>query len=99
MTAEPAPQTKRRLPAIIAGGLAGVVLGLGAVYGIGTFQGKLADAACRPAAELAQRLAPLARGEVAAIAVATDPRRLPDLAFIDASGKARRLSEWQGRTV
>jgi thiol-disulfide isomerase/thioredoxin len=57
------------------------------------------DAACRPAAELARRLAPLARGEVAAVSVASEPARMPDLAFTDASGKTRTLSEWRGRTV
>ena len=51
------------------------------------------------AAELAKRLGPLARGEVAALAVAAEPKRLPDLAFTDAAGNARTLSHWRGRTV
>jgi thiol-disulfide isomerase/thioredoxin len=79
--------------------IAGVAVGLAAVYGIGGLQRNPADAACRPAAELARRLAPLARGEVAGVSVAAEPNRLPDLAFNDASGKARQLSEWRGRTV
>jgi thiol-disulfide isomerase/thioredoxin len=79
--------------------LAGVAVGLAAVYGMGGLQRNPADAACRPAAELARRLAPLARGEVAGVSVAAEPNRLPDLAFSDASGKARQLSEWRGRTV
>jgi thiol-disulfide isomerase/thioredoxin len=58
-----------------------------------------ADAACAPAAELAQRLAPLARGEVAAFTVADRPLRLPDLAFRDATGTERHLADWRGRTV
>jgi thiol-disulfide isomerase/thioredoxin len=49
--------------------------------------------------ETARRIAPLARGEVAAVAVATQPLRVPDLAFRDASGAERRLSEWRGRTI
>jgi thiol-disulfide isomerase/thioredoxin len=89
----------RRLAVIVVGGFAGVAVGLAAVYGIGGLQRNPADAACRPAAELAQRLAPLARGEVAGVSVAAEPNRLPDLAFNDASGKARQLSEWRGRTV
>jgi thiol-disulfide isomerase/thioredoxin len=72
---------------------------LAAVYGIGGLQRNPAAAACRPAAQLAKRLAPLARGEVAGVAVADEPDRLPDLAFADASGKPRMLSEWRGRTV
>ncbi len=57
-----------------------------------------ADAACRPA-ELARRLAPLARGEVAAVGIAAEPNRLPELAFTDAAGKPRTLADWRGRTV
>ena len=41
----------------------------------------------------------LARGEVAAFAVADPSRRLPDLAFRDAAGAERHLSDWRGRTV
>lgn len=88
-----------RLILIGAGSLAGAVLMLAAVYGIGGLQRNPAAAACRPAAQLAKRLAPLARGEVAGVAVADEPDRLPDLAFTDASGKPRMLSEWRGRTV
>jgi thiol-disulfide isomerase/thioredoxin len=55
--------------------------------------------ACRPAAALAQTLQPLARGEVAALNPAKSPVRVADLAFQDASGKERKLSDWQGKTV
>jgi thiol-disulfide isomerase/thioredoxin len=88
----------RRL-VIAAGAVAAVAIGLAAVYGIGALQRNPADAACRPAVELAKRLAPFARGEVAGVAVADEPGRVPDLSFHDASGKARTLSEWRGRTV
>ena len=91
---------KRRLPLILAGGIAGVAVGLAGVYGINLFLGKSAiDPACRPTIETAQRMAPFARGEVAAMAAASRPIRLPDLTFRDGSGAERRLSEWQGRTV
>ena len=96
MTA-PSDTTRRLVMAVSA--LAGVAVGLAAVYGIGGLQRNPPDAACRPAAELARRLAPLARGEVAGVSVAAEPNRLPDLAFNDASGKTRQLSEWRGRTV
>lgn len=101
MTARPEMHsfTQRRLAVIVAGAIAGVAVGIAAVYGIGGLQRNAVDAACRPAAELARRLAPLARGEVAGVSLATAPDRLPDLAFNDASGKARQLSEWRGRTV
>jgi thiol-disulfide isomerase/thioredoxin len=90
---------KRRLTVIALGGIAGVVVGLAAVYGIGAMQRNAPDAACRPAAELAKRLAPLARGEVAGVGIAGTPRRLPDLAFNDPDGKPRTLGEFRGRTI
>ena len=91
---------RKRLAVIVAGGVAGVVVGLAAVYGIATSLGNRADdAGCRPAVETARRAAPLAQGEVAAVAMAEKPLRLPDLVFHDASGAERHLSDWQGRTV
>ena len=81
------------------GGIAGVAVALAAVYGIGALKRNAADAACAGAAHLAERLAPLARGEVAAFTVADGSQRLPDLAFRDASGTERHLGDWRGRTV
>ena len=54
---------------------------------------------CRPAVELAKKIAPLARGEVAAVKVAKSPLRLPDLAFTDATGTPITLGDRRGRTV
>jgi len=54
---------------------------------------------CAPAVKLATTLAPLAKGEVAALTMATTPLKIPDLAFSDAEGKPRKLSDWSGRTV
>jgi thiol-disulfide isomerase/thioredoxin len=101
MTDRPDPKAaaKRRLAMIVLGGLAGVAVGLAAVYGIGAMQRNPSDAACRPAAELAKRLAPFARGEVAAVGITSEPKRLPELAFTDADGKPRTLADFKGRTV
>ena len=75
-------------------------VGLAGVYGIATLTGNAGgDAACRPAVELARKLAPLARGEVAAVNVAKSPLKVPDLAFQDAAGKPLILGDWRGRTV
>ena len=52
-----------------------------------------------PAQETAQRIAPLVRGEVAALAVAKSPKRLPELAFQDEAGARKTLADWRGRTV
>ena len=84
---------------IALGCVVGVVAGLAAVYGIGAMQRNPADASCKPAAELAQRLAPLARGEVAAVGIASEPKRLPELTFTGADGKPRTLADFQGKTV
>lgn len=74
--------------------------GMGGVYGIGgLMRNAQAQAQCAPAVDLAKKIAPLARGEVAALTMATSPLQLPDLAFEDSEGKTRNLSEWRGRTV
>jgi thiol-disulfide isomerase/thioredoxin len=91
---------KWRLSLILTGGIAGVAVGLAGVYGISLFLGKSAiDPACRPTVATAERMTPFARGEVAAMAAARRPIRLPDLTFRDGSGAERKLSDWQGRTV
>jgi thiol-disulfide isomerase/thioredoxin len=91
---------KKRLAMIVAGGVAGVAVGLAGVYGISTLtRNASAEKACRPAVQLASKIAPLARGEVAAVNVAKSPLKLPDLAFTDAAGKPTRLADRRGRTV
>jgi len=92
-------RSPRRLALYAAMALVGVLAGLAGVYGIGGLKGNAAEAACQPAAATAQRMAPLARGEVAAVAVAAAPRRVPDLTFRDATGRERTLADWRGRTV
>ncbi len=96
----PLPVAMRRIPITIGAILIGAVIGFAGVYGIGGLKRSTAgDPACRGAVDLARRLAPLAHGEVAAVTMATTPLRLPDLAFEDAEGKPKKLSDWRGRTV
>ena len=91
---------KKRLAVMAVGGVAGVAFGLLAVYGIATLTRNAAtDPVCRPAAEMANRLKPLIKGEIAALAPAATPVRVNDLAFKDADGKERKLSEWNDRLV
>ena len=97
MPEQPISTAKRARAIIAAAAVAAVVTGA-AIYGIGAMRGN-ADPACRPSAKLAKRLAPLARGEVAAINIAADPKRLPELTFTDAAGQPRRLTDFRGRTV
>ena len=88
---------RRRVVAVMA--LCAMVAVLAAVYGIGHLRSNPAAAACRPAVATAARIAPLVQGEVAALAVAQTPFRVPDLAFKDAAGRERTLADWRGRTV
>jgi thiol-disulfide isomerase/thioredoxin len=91
---------KKRLLVILLGTLAGVGAGLAGIYGMGAvLRNAAVPEACRPAAQLAQKLAPLARGEVAALTPAKNPIKLSELAFRDAAGKDRTLAEWSGKTV
>jgi thiol-disulfide isomerase/thioredoxin len=91
---------RRRIGLIVMGGLAGVAVGWAGVYGITTLGSNAGgDKVCRPAVALASKIAPLARGEVAAVTVAKTPLRVPALAFQDAGGKPLNLENWRGRTV
>jgi len=54
---------------------------------------------CRAARPVAERLMPLARGEVAALKVAADPGPLPPLVFLDPQGQPTSLADLKGRTV
>jgi thiol-disulfide isomerase/thioredoxin len=96
----PRPAATRRIPIVVGAVLIGGLIGFAGVHGIGGPKHNApGDPACRGAVDLAQKLAPLVHGEVAALTVATAPLRLPDLAFEDAEGKPKKLSDWRGRTV
>jgi thiol-disulfide isomerase/thioredoxin len=96
----PAAAPTRRIPYVIGAVLIGAVIGFAGIYAFGGLKRNMAgDSACGAAVDLSHKLAPLAQGEVAALTMATAPLRLPDLAFDDADGKPRKLSDWRGRTV
>lgn len=96
----PPTRTRPRIPMALAAVVIGVGLATVAIYGMRGLQGNASgDPVCRPAVDLAQKLKPLAQGELAALTMASKPLRVPDLAFDDASGKSRKLSEFRGRTV
>lgn len=54
---------------------------------------------CPATRAVAARLAPLVHGEVAALALAGDPRPLPPLTFTDGAGKPVTLASFRGRDV
>ena len=110
MTPSPDPTEKKQAPFysrfrfMPAAFILGAMAGLGVVYGMGGFQrnaGNMgaAEAACRPAANLAKKLTPLVRGEVAAMIPARTPIRTAHIAFRDADGRDRTLADWKGRVV
>ena len=99
-TPPPHPAAKSRMPLAIGVVAAGALAVFAGVYATGSFRrGPSGDTACSGAVELARKIAPLAHGEVAALTMATTPSQLPDLAFQDAEGKPRKLSDWRGKTV
>jgi thiol-disulfide isomerase/thioredoxin len=104
---------KRRLVILLVGTVAGLAVGLAiaaGVYGIAASLRNPASsaatgpvtagpAACAATLERAKRAAPFAKGEVAAVAVASKPIAVPNLAFRDADGAQKTLADWRGQTV
>jgi thiol-disulfide isomerase/thioredoxin len=69
------------------------------LYGRAAPPGKIAETCPAPAKALAARLAPLARGDVAALSIATEPRQALTLAFERADGGKSSLADFRGRAV
>jgi thiol-disulfide isomerase/thioredoxin len=98
LSTQPTDPTRRRR--LIGAAVALLALAvIAGVYGIGHLRSNPANAACRQAVETASRIAPLVRGEVAALALAQTPFSLAGLAFKDSTGRPRTLADWRGRTV
>jgi thiol-disulfide isomerase/thioredoxin len=100
-TEPPVPLLKKigRLRLVSAAAALAILIAVAGIYGIAHRPSNPADAACAGAVNTAKRIAPLVRGEVAALAVAQSPFRVPDLAFKDAQGRDLKLGDWRGRTV
>lgn len=88
---------------LFAAALVGAAVGFAAVYGMGGLErngtGSVIEASCKDAGETVKKLAPLARGEVAAFTVADVPRSLPNLEFLGAEGQPLTLADFRGRVV
>src|SRR5215813_7213706 len=93
------PMAARRIPITVLAVLIGGAVGYAGIFGVGGRKQASGDPACRAAVETARKIAPLAHGEVAALTMASNPLRLPDLAFQDADGQPKKLSDWRGKTV
>jgi len=94
-----AQSATRRIPLVIATVAVGGLVGFAALYGLGLKREPAGDPACRAAVATAQKIAPLAHGEVAALTMASAPLKLPDLTFEDADGKPKKLSDFRGKTL
>lgn len=97
MTDTPA---RSRRPLLIGAAALGL-LGLGALalYGNGPGSGNAVAAECRASQAVAKRLAPLVKGEVAALGIASAPKPAPEVTFLDPEGKPVTLADFKGRTV
>jgi thiol-disulfide isomerase/thioredoxin len=92
---------KRGLPApaisIIALGL--VLAFIYVMKGLHRNEAAPGAAACPTAQATATRLAPLVKGEVAALALDANPRPLPPLTFTDGAGKPVTLAQFHGHDI
>ena len=94
----PAPARKGRTSLLAGLAILAVAAVLGVVYAMGG-AGKAAPTACKDTPATAARLDPLARGEVAALALQHTARAVPALAFKAADGTPKTLADFKGRTV
>lgn len=79
----------------------GVVAALG-LAGVAAFYSGLGDAgngSCSAAAKTAARMAPLAKGEVAAVEIRPRPGPAPELSFSGPDGKPLTLADFKGKTI
>ncbi|HEX2556210.1 MAG TPA: TlpA disulfide reductase family protein [Microvirga sp.] len=93
--------SRRRLPRpAVLGCLLALALGAaGAAWYGSTQAGSRAPAECRAAEAASGRVAPLARGEVAAVSASAAPKPVPALAFTGPEGQPMQLADLKGRTV
>lgn len=89
----------RKAPVIAVAAIAvAAAVGLAVLYGKGT-SSKDEAALCPNAGAVAARLAPFARGEVAALNVDKRPTRATDITFNGPDGKKLTLADFHGRNV
>jgi thiol-disulfide isomerase/thioredoxin len=92
------PPRRRRFVAPILGAL--TVVAAGAVlYGTVAPAGKAVSDCPADSAKLAARLAPLAKGELAALTVASEPRRAIQVAFERDGGAKLTVADFKGRPI
>jgi thiol-disulfide isomerase/thioredoxin len=95
---QPAALTRHRLTYAFA---ALAIVGVAALLYVkgGETRKKAGSAACAAAKPLAARLAPLAKGEVAALNIAADPEPFPPIGFNGPDGAPLDVSAFKGKTL
>jgi thiol-disulfide isomerase/thioredoxin len=92
----PAPRSFKGIVALIALLAAGAAL----LYVNGGPSGKKeASEACATSVRTGESIAPLAKGEVAAMTIAKAPEAMPELAFVGPDGKPVTLAAFRSKTV
>ena len=100
MPAKLPPRPVRRIRTVASIAVIAAAVGCAGFYTVSELRAVArADAPCTGAVDLATKLKPLAKGEVAAVTMAGKPLQLPDLTFADASGAPKKLSDFRGKTV
>ena len=98
MTNLDSPPRRRRFVLPILGVLALVAAGA-VLYGTVAPVGKTASDCPADSVKLAAKLAPLAKGELAALQVSSEPRRAIEIAFEREDGGKLTLADFKGRAV
>ena len=93
------PPRRRRILLPIFGALAAAVVAGAVLYGTVAPAGKAASDCPANSAKLAARLAPFAKGELAALQVSSEPRRAIQVAFERDGGAKLTLADFHGRAV
>lgn len=90
---------RRRFATIAAIALV-LAAGAGFLYVSGAPSGKDGGGlACAAAREISQQVSGLAKGEVAAMSIASDPEPMPKVTFNGPDGQPRTLEDFRGKTV
>jgi thiol-disulfide isomerase/thioredoxin len=93
------PPRRRRILLPIFGALAAAVVAGAVLYGTVAPAGKAVSDCPADSAKLAARLAPLAKGELAALTVASEPRRAIQVAFERDGGAKLTVADFKGRPI
>jgi thiol-disulfide isomerase/thioredoxin len=91
-------RTSGGLKALALAGIAAVALAA-VLYGMSGQGGKKSSTACAASSAAAQKIAPLAKGQVAALNVPKSPRMATDIAFNGPGGEKLKLTDFRGKTV